>query len=207
MKRRTYESEEGWLLSYADLLTNLVIYFAVIMGAAQMSRSQLQEIGEELSGVEQPESLSSIQRQVTERIAEEGLGDDIRARVDDDGLRLSLNSGIVFDAGSGTIRATQAPLLDSMLEILVPYAEHYAFAVEGHTDSMPFGGTVDRTNWDLSSERAIAVRQRLEGVGIDPGRIRVEGYADTVPLPETELAGLSASERHARHRRVIVRVF
>ena len=72
MKRRTYESEEGWLLSYADLLTNLVIYFAVIMGAAQMSRSQLQEIGEELSGVEQPESLSSIQRQVTEQTTQQG---------------------------------------------------------------------------------------------------------------------------------------
>jgi chemotaxis protein MotB len=207
MKRRTYESEEGWLLSYADLLTNLVIYFAVIMGAAQMSRSQMQEISQELSGVEQPESLSSIQRQVEERIAEEGLGDDISAQVADDGLRLSLNSGIVFDAGSGAIRGAHEHMLDSMLEILVPYADHYAFAVEGHTDSMPFGGAVGRTNWDLSSERAIAVRQRLEGVGIDPGRIRVEGYADTVPLPENELVGLTATERHARHRRVVVRVF
>jgi len=52
-----------------------------------------------------------------------------------------------------------------------------------------------------------AVRGRLESVGVAPGRIRVEGYADTVPLPESELEGLSPDQRLARHRRVIVRIY
>jgi chemotaxis protein MotB len=93
-----------------------------------------------------------------------------------------------------------------MLGTLVPYAERYGFAVEGHTDSTPFPGMA-RSNWDLSTERANAVRVRLEGVGVQKEGIRVEGYADTVGLPEDTLDGLSESERLARHRRVIVRVF
>jgi len=207
MQRRSHVSEEGWLLSYADLLTNLVIYFAVIMGAAQMSRGQLQDLGEEISGVEQPHSLSAMHEALAQSIAEQGLDEVVQAELDDDGLRLSLNSGIVFQTGSGDIKATHEPLLDHMLETLVPYADRYAFAVEGHTDSRPFQTEDGRSNWDLSSQRAIAVRQRLEEVGVDRRRVRVEGYADTVPLPEEALVGLSEDERHARHRRVIVRVF
>ncbi len=213
MRRRTYMSNEGWLVSYADLITNLLIFFSMLLGASHISRTRMQEIAQELSGVEQPASLTSIQKEIEEQIEEEGLQDQIRTDLTDDGLKLSLNSGLVFDVGSGEIREAQIPLLDSMLQILVPYREHYDFAVEGHTDSTPYfslngstnGGA--RTNWDLSTDRANAVRLRLEDVGIDPGRVRVEGYADTVPLPEETLVGLSETDRLARHRRVVVRIY
>jgi flagellar motor protein MotB len=44
-------------------------------------------------------------------------------------------------------------------------------------------------------------------VGVEDRRIRVEGYADTIPLPDDELEGLSDTERLARHRRVVVRIY
>jgi len=208
MQRRTYGSDEGWLLSYADLITNLLIFFAMLLGAAEVSRTRMQQIAENLSGVEQPASLSSIQEEIESRIKEEGLEDMIRTDLTDDGLKLSLNSGLMFDSGSAAIRDEQESVLDSMLKTLVPYGDRYDFAVEGHTDSTPLGSVpTDRTNWDLSTERANAVRSRLELVGIGSERIRVEGYADTVPLPESALEGLSKSERLARHRRVVVRVY
>ena len=34
MQRRTHSSDEGWLLSYADLITNLLIFFAMLLAAA-----------------------------------------------------------------------------------------------------------------------------------------------------------------------------
>ena len=45
------------------------------------------------------------------------------------------------------------------------------------------------------------------GSGVDEIRVRVEGYADTVPLLEEELEGLTEAQRLARHRRVIVRIY
>jgi len=92
-----------------------------------------------------------------------------------------------------------------MLQVLVPYSTKYSFAVEGHTDVTPM--TNGGSNWDLSSDRAIVLRQRLEDVGIVRSRIRVEGYADTKPLPEDQLKGLSPEQRLARHRRVVVRIY
>lgn len=208
MQRRSYVSDEGWLLSYADLITNLLIFFAMLLAAAQISRTRMQQIAESLSGIEQPASLSSIQQEIDAQIEREGLQELIRTDLDDDGLRLSLNSGLVFDSGKAALRPEQLGTVDRMLETLVPYAGHYDFAVEGHTDSTPIlaGGSY-ASNWELSADRANAVRSRLEGVGVEQGRIRVEGYADTVPLPEESLTGLSTDERLARHRRVVVRIY
>jgi chemotaxis protein MotB len=208
MQRRSYVSEDGWLLSYADLITNLLIFFAMLLAAAEPSRTRMQQIAEAISGVEQPASLSSIQQEIDQQIQREGLQELIRTDLTDDGLRLSLNSGLVFDSGSATIRTEQEATVDRMLQTLVPYAGRYAFAVEGHTDSTPVvSGGAFASNWELSAARANAVRSRLELVGLGNGHIRVEGYADTVPLPEESLVGLSPDERLARHRRVVVRIY
>lgn len=207
MQRRSYASDEGWLLSYADLITNLLIFFAMLLGAAEISRSRMQEIARELSGKEQPASLASIQEQLEAEIERAGLQELISTDLTDDGLEVSLNSGLVFDSGSAVIHVEQEPVLDRMLQLLVPY-DQYAFAIEGHTDSTPYGdGTGNRSNWELSADRANAVRFRLQRVGIEEDRIRVEGYADTIALPEEELVGLTEEQRLARHRRVIVRVY
>ncbi|MFZ5479435.1 MAG: OmpA/MotB family protein [Myxococcota bacterium] len=208
MERRSYAAEDGWLLSYADLITNLLIFFAMLLAAAEISRTKMQQIAEGITGIEAPASLSAIQEQIEARIEREGLHELIRTDLTDDGLRLSLNSGLVFDSGSATIRAEQVDTVDRMLQTLVPYAGQYQFAVEGHTDSTPVvAGGAYATNWELSADRANAVRSRLELVGVEQRRIRVEGYADTVPLPEEGLAGLAADERLARHRRVVVRIY
>lgn len=208
MQRRSHSNDEGWLLSYADLITNLLIFFAMLLAAADISKTKMQKMQEEISGKEQPASLSSIQKEIDEQIAAEGLQEMVRTELTDDGLKVSLDSGIVFDSGSAVIRYEQVPVLDKMLQTLVPYTDKYAFAVEGHTDSTPIGaGSLYPSNWELSTDRANAVRGRLETVGVAEGRIRVEGYADTVPLPAEDLEPLAPDQRLARHRRVIVRIY
>ncbi len=208
MRRRVYSNDEGWLLSYADLITNLLIFFCMLLAAAQLSKTKMQQIAQGLSGVEQPASLSSIQKEIEEQIEREGLEDMIRTDLTDEGLELSLNSGLVFHSGHADVRPEQEATLERMLQTLVPYAERYDFAVEGHTDDRPIvNGTVYANNWELSAGRANAVRSRLELVGVEQERIRVEGYADTEPLPEASLDGLSPEDQLALHRRVVVRIY
>lgn len=207
MQRRSYASDEGWLLSYADLITNLLIFFVMLLAAAQLSRTKMQQITQSLSGKEQPASLASIKDEIDAKIAKDGLQEMIRTDLTDDGLKLSLNSGLVFDSGAAIIRPEELSTVDQMLETLVPYADKYAFAVEGHTDSNPVISGIYKSNWELSADRANAVRARLEQVGVEAQRIRVEGYADTVPLPAASLEGLSELDRLARHRRVVVRIY
>jgi len=208
MQRRTRGHEEGWLLSYADLITNLLLFFVVLLTAANVSTTKMQQIAKAVSGKEAPESLAKIKEEIDKRIEERQLRDMVGTDLNDEGLELSLNSGIVFASGSATIQPTMEEALSSMLEVLGPYSARYHFAVEGHTDDQPVNkGSQYASNWELSTARAIVVRARLETIGVDKNRIRVEGYADTIPLPEEKLAGLDEDQRRARHRRVVVRVY
>src|SRR4051812_22488657 len=208
MQRRTVGHEESWLLSYADLITNLLLFFVVLLTAAQMNKARMQQVVKSLSGAESPASLDSIRKEIDAQIAKQKLGDLVTTQVSLDGLEVALNSGLVFDSGKAKIRPEVEQTVGTMLQTLAPYSSKYNFAVEGHTDSTPLvnGGTF-ATNWELSAARAIVVRQRLEDVGIARNRIRVEGYADTKPLPEDQLKGLTPEERLARHRRVVVRIY
>lgn len=208
MQRRVKGHEEGWLLSYADLITNLLLFFVVLLTAANLSKSKMQQIAKSISGFESPASLESIRREIDAQIGTMQMADLVQTHVSEKGLEVSINSGLVFDSGKARIRPEFEQTVGAMLKVLAPYSSKYSFAVEGHTDRMPIvaGGTF-ATNWELSSARAIVVRQRLEDVGIDRARIRVEGYADTQPLPPELLNGLTNEERLARHRRVVVRIY
>lgn len=208
MERRPPDTQDSWLLSYADLITNLLIFFVMLLSAATISETKMQKISQYLSGSDSPTSLASIEEQIKKRVREHGLEELVATDATDEGLELSLNSGLVFATGEASILEAQAHLLDTMLKTLVPYAGRYRFAVEGHTDTQPItpGGRY-YSNWELSTARANAVRQRLETVGVDAARIRVEGYADTKALPEAVLRDLDAAERLARHRRVVVRIY
>lgn len=208
MQRRARGHEEGWLLSYADLITNLLLFFVVLLSAANISKTKMQQISKAISGEAQPESLESIQAKIEKTIAEKNLSEVVQTKLEDEGLELSLNSGFVFDSGRALLRPEFEAPLKAMLEVLLPYAGKYSFAVEGHSDATPLlPSSQFKSNWDLSAARALSVRDRLEVVGIDRTRIRVEGYADTRPLPPEALEGLSAEEKNARLRRVVVRIF
>lgn len=208
MQRRSKGHEESWLLSYADLITNLLLFFVLLLTASNFSVARMQQIAKSVSGEESPASLESIQKEIDKQIAEQNLKDLVQTSLTDDGLELSLNSGLVFDSGEARIRVELEATVATMLKVLAPYSSKYSFAVEGHTDSTPLmPGAAFASNWELSSARAIVVRQRLEDVGVLRARIRVEGYADTRPLPESGLMGLTEAARLARHRRVVVRVY
>ena len=74
---------------------------------AQRRRDQsfkMQKITQNLSGQESPQSLSSIQKEIDEKIVERGMESLVSTKLTDDGLELSLNSGIVFDSGKALIR-------------------------------------------------------------------------------------------------------
>lgn len=208
MQRRAKGHEEGWLLSYADLITNLLLFFVVLLSAANLSKGKMQQIAKSISGAESPASLESIRKEIDKEVAKRKLEGQVITHVSEDGLEIALSSGLVFDSGKARIRPEVEQTLVSMMQTLSPYASKYGFAVEGHTDATPIAaGGAFASNWELSSERAIVVRQRLEEAGIPRSRVRVEGYADTKPLPEDQLKGLNPDERRARLRRVVVRMY
>jgi chemotaxis protein MotB len=70
--------------------------------------------------------------------------------------------------------------------------------VAGHTDNVPISTKRFRSNWELSSARAVTVvHAMLSNAAIDEGRFLIQGYADSQPLVSND-----TSENRALNRRV-----
>ncbi len=70
--------------------------------------------------------------------------------------------------------------------------------VAGHTDDIPISTLRFRSNWELSTARAVTVvHALLRHPNVDMGRVKIEGYADTQPLVPND-----SPENRARNRRV-----
>jgi chemotaxis protein MotB len=68
--------------------------------------------------------------------------------------------------------------------------------VAGHTDNIPISTARFRSNWELSSARAVTVvHELLKNLDIDPRRVMVEGHADSRPLVPNDSAANRAINR------------
>jgi chemotaxis protein MotB len=155
-------------------------------------------------GGTRPEGLTdaALRAEVTrrERIAFEQAAEDIRAAVHDDpalaelarqlvveqvpeGLRIQLldaDRQPMFPVGGSTPNDRARALLQRVAQIAARLPN--GLSIAGHTDATPFRGG-ERSNWELSAERANAVRRILVEGGIAEPRLRsVTGKADREPL-------------------------
>ena len=74
--------------------------------------------------------------------------------------------------------------------------------ISGHTDDRPISTSRYRSNWDLSSVRAVSVIHRLlRHPNLNRGRVSAVGYADTRPRGSNDSA-----DGRAENRRVEIKV-
>ena len=119
-----------------------------------------------------------------------GLANQLAIDLTPEGLRIQIldeDRSPMFATGSAVPNDRARQLLQKVAPVLVRLPE--AISLSGHTDSTPFRGG-ERTNWELSAERANATRRLLLEAGLPEQRIRnVTGNADRDPLlPQDPLA-------------------
>ena len=134
-------------------------------------------------------------REVLTALAAGGFEDRAEIQVQPGAVRLDVSDRILFAPASADLTAEGLALLDELAALL--RAQTFTLSVEGHTDDVPIHTARYPSNWELASARATEVTRRLVALGIDPGRLRAIGYADTRPRAAND----SAAGR-ARNRRV-----
>ncbi len=84
----------------------------------------------------------------------------------------------MFSSGSAKMNAATVKLMKLLGESLTQLPNE--MVISGHTDAVPFSNSAGYDNWDLSSDRANAMRRILTQSGVSHERItRVSGMADT----------------------------
>ncbi|KVA09897.1 motility protein B [Burkholderia latens] len=195
-----------WLISYADLITTLMVLFLALY-VLQLAKynaldARYQTLARHESGAASataaapampdraPAWLASL-----DALKKNGRISLVRAP---HGIEIGIDAKVLFNVGDAHLLPDAAPVLSQIARAL---SEHVSgdILVEGHTDSVPIANAKYESNWELSSARAGSVVRYLAERGVAPHRLAAIGRADTQPL----VAGDDAAAR-ARNRRVTI---
>ena len=91
------------------------------------------------------------------------------------------DAALLFDLASARLNLPLVAFLEALAPVLIGRKE--TIEIQGHTDARKFVSGADKTNWDLSYDRATAARLILERNGVKAERIvGVIGRGAAVPL-------------------------
>jgi chemotaxis protein MotB len=119
------------------------------------------------------------------------------------GDRFVFQSEVLFDTASAVLRPAGRAELDGLatalieLEKKIPPEIAWVLRVDGHTDIRPTTGTAFKSNWELSSARAISVVQYLISKGVSPQRLVAAGFGEFQPIDPRH-----TEEAYSRNRRI-----
>jgi chemotaxis protein MotB len=206
-------NHERWLVSYADFITLLFALFVVLFAASNADKEKVHKFAQaveraiEHSGVARspaiPQTQPSRELELSKaygtliRSLEPELEDNqVRVGFDSRGLVITLNQAAFFGSGSSEFDPAMYSTLGKIAGAIARVDN--PIRLEGHTDSRPIHNERFQNNWELSSARSIAVLELLANrFQIEPNRMAVGGYADTVPVSSN-----ATEEGRARNRRV-----
>ena len=144
------------------------------------------------------DSASAVELAMLRRINEDflkALQTDFTEK-DDDSVKLQMTpDGItinVFDRSHKPIFEPQSTRFTpygqwvfSTLAWEIARSTNFSVELEGHTESGNVPVSNEYGDWEISADRATAVRRRLLESGVLPRQvIKVAGFGDTVPMPE-----------------------
>ncbi|KWH38561.1 motility protein B [Burkholderia cepacia] len=193
-----------WLISYADLITTLMVLFLALYVLQLAKYNALDARYQTLA--RQAGAAASAADAATPDPAPPWLAllDSLKSngRISlvkaPHGVEIGIDAKILFNVGDARLLPDSSPVLNQIAQALSEHATG-DILVEGHTDSVPIANAKYESNWELSSARAGSVVRYLTERGVAPHRLAAIGRADTQPL----VAGDDAASR-ARNRRVTI---
>lgn len=222
----TYDDDATWLVTYADLMTIMLVFFVLLYTLAFFEKEQYRHAVETIKvQVEEDEHLIGLMELLeipetadTQITIEDITGlhsrekslfntltkfarsskqtENISTRILDGKIIVTINGKALFDSGSAALNDTSISIFDEIIQILDDYPD-YNINIKGHTDNIPISTALFPSNWELSAVRATTVLKYLVEKGISPKRLTATGYGDVLPLvPNT------SEENRAQNRRV-----
>jgi chemotaxis protein MotB len=191
----------AWKVAYADFVTAMMALFIVLWllsaseqvkkavggyfldptgkgrqtgttnaGAGEtltLNRQNLQQLKEKLvESLKQVPAFQRMEKQIRITLTTEGLRVDL----------IETERGLFFETGDPRPTEAGSELLKALAAELTNLPNKVA--IEGHTDSAPYGRP-HYSNWELSADRANAARRILAESGLDDDRVsQVRGFAD-----------------------------
>lgn len=218
-------NHERWLLTYADLITLLVVFFIVMYSMSLTDVRKFQNVAGSLSkafnngvltgtdGAGLTESggkavasmfLDAVEKKDFNAIVDT-LGRVVRADNSDaavdvttsyDGIVISISGSTLFPSGRAELRPEGKTTLDAVIESISSIPN--PIRIEGHTDDIAPTSSEYSSNFELSTARATSVLRYFLSRGvIAPNRLSVAGFGEFRPMVPNKDPQSRAKNRRA----------
>jgi len=192
----------AWKVAYADFVTAMMALFIVLW--LLNSSKQVQEavggyfkdptgtskkVGSNQTGSGEnfaitKDNISQLKEELQKAVRHvanfDKFKDQIQMTVTAEGLRIELletDPGTFFDSGRPELNGSGKDLLVTLAGELGKLPNKVS--IEGHTDSKPYSGSSNYSNWELSVDRANSARRLMQANGVRADQVsQVRGYAD-----------------------------
>jgi chemotaxis protein MotB len=207
------EEQSGrWLISYADLITTLMVLFLALY-VLQLAKNRELEIktlerhgvkevtgtGSANAAVAAPGAPDAARRQLLSLLEPLQEKQQITISNASQGVEIAINAKVLFNSGDARLLPESFDVLNQVAVVLRDHSKNNIL-VEGHTDSLPISTAKYESNWELSSARAGAVVRFFADKGIEAHRMAAIGRADNFPL----IIGDAPAARAANRRVTIL---
>ncbi len=161
------------------------------------NRNTLDALDRELKEIEETRDHARRLRMALKQELERG---DVSIQTEGMKVIVHVMENASFDSGLADVRKGFLPALTKIGNLIDNNSGEVT--ISGHTDNVPIANERFRSNWDLSTSRAVSVAHELLQVSeLDPGNVIVTGHADTRPRAPNDTA-----ENRAKNRRVDIAI-
>ncbi len=213
-RREEAPASDRWLLSYADFVTLLLAVFIVLFAFSRVQKRSIHAVAEGISsgfeklGIESsPVNPASFKEPVVappkpaaasaplpfnsaelktqlEGVLGDAIGKhEIVVQQTSEGLIISLRDFGFFNSGEATLMPGAAVQIERTAQVLMQH--NLDIRVEGHSDDQPIHTDLFRSNWELSTARAMSVLTLLlDDAGFPPSKVSVAGYGPYRPVAD-----------------------
>lgn len=120
----------------------------------------------------------------------------LKVEIRENRMIIALGDKILFDPGKTDLKPEGKDALTQVTAVLKDL-QNRNFQVAGHTDNAPMKSAKFRSNWDLSTARAVEVVNFMITSGLDGKRLSAAGYGDQSPIAPND-----TPDNKARNRRI-----
>lgn len=139
-------------------------------------------------------------RKIREALKREIANGDVAVQTSGARVIIHILENASFDSGLAVIKPDFLPVLAKIAGLID--SNGGIVTVSGHTDNVPISNERFRSNWELSTSRAVSVaHQLIEHADVGPDRFVVSGHADTRPRADND-----TPENRAKNRRVDISI-
>ncbi len=158
----------------------------------EMDAEEAMKLADQVVEKELQAQMAELQEALKEQI-DKGL---ISLEKEDKKIIIRIQEKGSFGSGSARLDPGFYKVVDRISEVLA--TRPGKILVAGHTDNIPIRTGRFRSNWELSSARAVTVLHALlRNPRLDQNRVVVQGFADTRPLADN-----TTPQGRAKNRRV-----